>query len=105
MILTESELRRIVRDLLFEEVLGEPDQSKEDDRDNDDDDKDKDDEEEDDDDLLQDTKSTDEMNTVASVGLSGPMTPLGTGPDGGKGGPSAYLKGKKSKKKKKKKKA
>ena len=103
MILTEDKLRQIIRNLLFEEILGEPDQSREDDRDDDDDkDKDKDDEEEDD--VLTDMKSKDEMNTVASVGLSGPMTPLGTGPDGGKGGPSAYLKGKKSKKKKKKKK-
>ena len=58
-------------------------------------------------DVLQDTGAKDEVNTVAAVGLSGPMTPLGTGPDGGKGGPASgpsyYLKGGKPKKKKKKK--
>ncbi|OUU74571.1 MAG: hypothetical protein CBC29_07280 [Methylococcaceae bacterium TMED69] len=32
----------------------------------------------------------DEMNAVASVGLGGPQTPLGTGPDGGKGMPAPY---------------
>ena len=103
MILNEIELRQLIRNLLFEEVLGEPDQSKEEDRD-DPDGTDDDDEEED---VLQDSGSTDEMNTVASVGLSGPMTPLGTGPDGGKGGPgsgpSYYLKGGKRTKKKKQK--
>lgn len=102
MILKENELRELIRNLLFEEVLGEPDQSREEDRD---DPEDK--EEEEEEDVLQDTGAKDEVNTVAAVGLSGPMTPLGTGPDGGKGGPASgpsyYLKGGKPKKKKKKK--
>ena len=105
MILKETELRKMIRDLLFEEVLGEPDQSREEDRD-DPDDKDDDSEE---DDVLQDTGSKDEFNSVGGVGLTGPMTPLGTGPDGGKGGPASspsyYLQGGKPKKKKKGKKA
>jgi hypothetical protein len=86
--------------MLFEEILGEPDQSREDDRDEPDDkDKEKDDDEE----TLTDTKSADEMNTVAGVGLTGPMTPLGTDSTGGVGSPSDYLRGKKKKKKKRKK--
>ena len=102
MILTEEKLREFIRNLLFEEILGEPDQSREDDRDDPDDkDKDKDDDEE----TLTDTKK-DEAVTVAGMGAGlGPMTPLGTDahyPD--TGSPSDYLRGKKRKKKRRKKK-
>jgi len=101
MLLSEAELRKIIRTMLFEEILGEPDQSREEDRDDPDDkDKDKDDDEE----TLTDTK--DEAVTVAGMGAGlGPMTPLGTDaryPD--TGSPSDYLRGKKKKKKSRKKK-
>ena len=102
MVLTENELRAIIRNLLFEEVLGEPDQSKEEYRDQEKKDKDKDDDD-DDEETLTDTK--DEVVTVAGMGAGlGPVTPLGTDayyPN--KGGPSDYIKGKKPRKKKKRK--
>ena len=101
MLLSESQLRKIIRSMLFEEILGEPDHSREEDRD-DPDDKDKDKDKDGDEETLTDTKSADEMNTVAAVGLTGPMTPLGTDSTGGVGGPSDYLRGKKKKKKKRK---
>ncbi len=104
MMLSETKLRALIRRLLFEEVLGEPDQSREDERDKEDQEKDppedppktksgK--------DVLQEPGATDEFNTVASVapGGMGPATPLGTGPDGGKSGPSKHLRKRKKNKK------
>ena len=67
-------LRKFIAEVFREtEVLGEPDESQEDERDGDD-------------------ECKDEVNIVANI--AGVVTPLGTGPDGGKG-----KKTKKSKKK------
>ena len=102
MILTENELRVLIRNLLFEDVLGEPDQSREEQRD---DEKKKDKEDDDDEETLTDTSTKDEVATVGGMGAGlGPMTPVGTDayyPSAGS--PSDYLQGKKKKKKKKKK--
>ena len=101
MVLTEEKLREFIRSLLFEEILGEPDHSREDDRE-DPDDKDK--EKDDDEETLTDTKDEAMMGGGLSGGL-GPMTPVGTDaryPD--TGSPSDYLSGKKKKKKRRKKK-
>lgn len=71
--ITKRQLKRIIRESLKKiketetEVLGEPDESSEEEREG--------------------SEEKDEQNTVASAapGGMGPMTPLGTGPDGGKG--------------------
>ena len=88
------ELRQLIRLVLEEkeeeDVLGEPDMSKEDQRDDPDGDKDK------------KTTLTDEQNTVASVapGGMGPNMPLGVGPSYPAGNPKRKKKKKKNNKRK-----